>query len=93
METIAESVCESGPDAEGEEIADDDLEETIPYGEDTDIDGSSEYATANESPPTEGESNLRRYPKRIRTRKAVLTYGYNFEPKIKRFDMIAILNE
>ena len=93
VETIAESVCESGPDAEGEEIADDDLEETIPYGEDTDIDGSSEYATANESPSTEGESNLRRYPKRIRTRKAVLTYGSNFEPKIKRFDMIAILNE
>ena len=75
------------------------LEETIPYGDEAELEkisGSSEYTTANESPPEESPEKrptFRRYPTRVRTKTPVFTYGSNFQPKIKRFDMYMLVNQ
>ena len=87
--TLAEDRTLTGIEEDGDDV----LEDTIPYGEEAELEemsASSEYATPNESLPQETQAVRR--STRVKRRKPVFTYGSNFEPKIKRFDLYSLLN-
>ena len=88
--TLAEDKTLTGIEEDGDDV----LEDTIPYGEEAELEeisGSSEYVTPNETPPQ--ETRAVRRSTRVKRRKPVFTYGSNFEPKIKRFDLYSLLNK